>query len=67
MFDDVCDVEDGTVVGRYVSPIGEEEVPTGSTARFWFAEITGIAVCRKFHFAGIVSDDRFFLRSKIVE
>ena len=67
MFDDVCNVEDGAVVGWYVSPIGEEDVPTGLTAGFGSAEIAGIAVCGKFHVAGIVCDDCFFLGCKVVE
>ena len=45
MFDDVGNVEDGAVVGWYVSAVGEEEMPTCSTACFRFAEITGIALC----------------------
>ena len=57
MFDDVRNVENGSIVRRNVGAIGEEEVATCSAASLWFAEVAGVAVARKNHVASIVGDD----------
>jgi hypothetical protein len=46
MFDYVCNVEHGTIVGWYCGFVGEEEVPSCSAACLWFTEIAGITVYR---------------------
>lgn len=33
----------------------------------WFTEVAGVAVCCKDHVAGMVCDDGFFLRGKIIK
>ena len=44
MFDDVNDVEDGTVVGRDVSVCGEEEVSSRAASGLGLVEVARIAV-----------------------
>ena len=44
MFDDMCDVENGVVIGWGVGCGGEEEVAAGAAVSFWFAKIAGITV-----------------------
>ena len=49
MFDDVRDVEDGSIVGWDVGVVGKEEVATGAAFGFELAEVAGVAVDGKDH------------------
>ena len=66
MFDDVCDVQDGAVVGRNVCMGREEEVAAGMASSIRFAEVAGIKGCSKYHVAGMISDDGIFLCCEVV-
>ena len=66
MFDDVCDLQDGAIVGRNVCMGREEEVAAGTSSSIRFAKVAGIAVCSEYHVAGMVSDDGIFLCCEVV-
>ena len=51
MLDYMRDVEDGSVVGRDVSVVGEKEVTACAAFRFGLIEVAGVAVDREGHFA----------------
>ena len=45
MFNDVCNVENSTVVWWDVCIGGEEKMAAGAAACSWYAEVAGITVC----------------------
>ena len=67
MFDDVCNVEDGTVIVWYSGISWKENMSSCSAARFWIAKVTGIAMCSQFHVARVVGQDGFLLGGHIIE
>ena len=67
MFDDVCNVQDGTVVGWNVCMGREEKMAAGPASSFRFAEVAGITVYSEYHVAGVASDDGIFLSCEVVE
>ena len=67
MFDDVCDVQNGTVVEWNVRMGREEKMAAGAALSFRFAEVAGITVCSEYHVAGVVSDGGIFLSCKVVK
>ncbi len=50
-FDDLGDVEDGTIVGSFVGAIGKEQLSAGADSCFWFTEIRCVTVDAKDHVA----------------
>ena len=67
MFDDVGKGEDDAIVGQDVSSGGQKEVAAGTTVCFGLTELTSVAVRRKNHVAGIISDNSIFLHGWIVK
>ena len=67
MFDDVCDVQNDTIVGWNVCMGREEKMAAGMASSFRFAEVAGVIVCSEYHVAGVVSDDGTFLSCEVVE
>ena len=66
MFDDLCNVHYGAIVGWNVSMGREEEVAAGMALGVRLTEVAGVTVCRKYHVAGVVRDDGIFLCFKVV-
>ena len=67
MFDDMCDVENGAIIGWDVGCGGEEEVAASTAASFWFAKMAGITVGSKDHITGMVGENGFFLSGEVVK
>ena len=67
LFNDVGNVEDCPIVGRYICIGGKKEVAACATAGLWFTEVAGVTVCSKNHIASMVGENRFFLRGQVVE
>ena len=61
IFDDLGYRENGAVVRRVYSVVGEEEMSPSAAASLRFAEIACVAVDGKYHVAGGVRDDRLLL------
>ena len=61
MFDDMCYVENGAIIGWDVCIGRKEEVAACSAASFGFAKVAGVTVSGKDHFAGVISEYCFFL------
>ena len=67
VFDNVGDIEDGTIVWWYVCIGGKKEVAARSTASLRFAEVAGVTVHGENHVAGMVGENCVFLRGEVVE
>ena len=67
MFDDVGNVEDGTIVGGDFCIVGHEEMPVRAVFGLRFAEVAGIAVDRHDHLAAVVGEYRIFLCGEVVK
>ncbi len=67
MFDDVGNVQDGSIVGWDFCIGGEKKLPTGSATCAGFAEITGIAVDGKDRVAVVVGENCIVLGADVVE
>jgi hypothetical protein len=67
MVDDMSNVENGAIIGQYVSIGGEEKVASGAAACFGFAQVAGITVDSKDHVAGIISENHVFLSSEVIK
>jgi hypothetical protein len=67
MVDDMSNVENGAIIGQYVSIGGEERVASSVAACFGFAQVAGITVDSKDHVAGIISENRIFLSSEVIK
>jgi hypothetical protein len=66
MFDNVRNVENGSIVTRDFFVVRQEEMTAGSTSCLGFTEITGVAVDGKFHVAAFIGEDSFFLRCEVI-
>ena len=61
MFDDVGDIEYGTIVAWHFFIMRKEKVATGSAPSLGFVEVAGVTVHSENHLATIVGEDGFVL------
>ena len=67
MFDDMCNVENRTVIVGYSGLAGEEKMSARAASCLWLTEITSIAMCSQIHVTGVVGEHCFFLGDDVVE
>ena len=66
IFDDLCNIEYGSVVRWVYGITCHEEVSSGKAACVWLAEVAGIAVDSQHHVTGRVRDDGLFSRVDVI-
>ena len=62
MFDDMCNIEHGPVVGWDRGMVGKKEVAACAAARVGYAKAASVTVGCEYHLACVVRDDGFLLR-----